>query len=453
MERRDVSVPGSIKGLAGLAFTFIGPDKILGINPSDPQKSHLVRFPSGEKIGDVPLGLGNSELRGATHGDFLFIGPLKGYPIGILELASKQIQIGIRQHAADMYDGVLVAERMNGQLALHSKGRDLPLATLQLAESSLGRLSSAAVSPDLNYLAVSTRSRGAVWDIANDHRIFHLRGFNGAAFDGQAMYADFPKFMQTGRAIGELRLDTGAGVPHRELGDEIAIQHGGYLVETKPRNKNNSAWSNVDFQVSNIATGQLLWSRYFHADVPAISFNTQAQTALFRWRFADPEAKQAIRSIPDFKVHGEKDDYFCEVVDANLGGLIAYFGVKTNNASLRFSGGSATRNWAVMEAVGDQILTYALPSGDEAGHFFGAKPVLSTSGLLAVQGEAREITVYDLASSEQKQQYRFTQPVAFKVFSPDSRRLLVFTNDQTMYLLDTTFNPPASEPVVTSERK
>lgn len=71
-------------------------------------------------------------------------------------------------------------------------------------------------------------------------------------------------------------------------------------------------------------------------------------------------------------------------------------------------------------------------------NFFGSRPVLSMSGLLAVDSEKREVTLYDLSTSEPRQQYTFAEPVACKAFSSDGKRLLVFTTDQTVYLLDTT---------------
>jgi hypothetical protein len=102
-----------------------------------------------------------------------------------------------------------------------------------------------------------------------------------------------------------------------------------------------------------------------------------------------------------------------------------------------------------MAAIGDQIITYALPDAKQEDHFFGSRPVISNSGLLAVISEKREVTTYDLASSELRQQYVFAEPIAFKSFSSDGKRLLVFTSDQTVYLLDTTLPHPA-EPALAS---
>ena len=169
--------------------------------------------------------------------------------------------------------------------------------------------------------------------------------------------------------------------------------------------------------------------------------------------FSEQGVQDEIRTIPNFRPRAEKDDYFCEVIDANLGGLIAYFVVRTNGGSLRFRGGSATRDWAVMEAIGDQILTYSLPKGEEMGHFFGSDPTISALGLLAVQSESREVTVYGLATSQLRQQYTFAEPVAYKAFSADGKRLFILTNNQTAYLLDTNASLHSDDSVADATQK
>jgi hypothetical protein len=445
----DVPVPGSIKNLAGAGFTFLGPDKMVGINPGSPAKSHVVKFPTGEVIDDVSLWDG-SNPRAATHGYFLFVGPLKDYALGIMDLTTKENKIVIKQNAADMYDGVFVTERANGELALRDKEHQDPLAVLQLPEASLGRLRAAAVTPDLAYMAVSSRSRAAVWDITHDFRAFQTRSFDAAGFDGPALYADLPESGGFARQLVELHADTGAHAFH-DLKDDFAVQHGLYLVVTKPRKKNGEEWSNADVEVQDVRTRKVLWSHYFPSDLPAITFQPEDAAATFRWHLSEAAGRNELQRLPQLKAHAEKEDDLCEVLDANSGNVITPFTVATNNGSLRRLHASANHNWSVIEAAGDQILTYALPAGEEKGHFFGSHPILSSSGLLAVDSEKREIALYDLATSQPRQQYVFAQPIAFKAFSGDGKRLLVFTSDQTVYILDVTEIPANPQPALASK--
>lgn len=445
--RHEMSAPGSIKDLSSFSFTFVGADKFVGINPRAPQKSRVLRFPSGEVISEIQLWSG-MRLRGAAHGDAVLIGPLKDYPLGVVDLNTKDNRLVIRQPTADVYDNILLTERLNGELGLHTREKGDTVGLLNLPESDLGRLRVSASSRDLKYLSISTRSRGAVWDLERDSRLLYTRKFSAAGFDGSLMYADFPKFEETPRSIGVLDLKSG-GIQGHDLKDDVAVQHGSYLLVTKPRNKNGTSWSNADVEVREVRSGNVLWSRYFPDEMPAITFDTDEAIMTLKWNFDARAAHSELQKIPQLKQRAEKEDYLCEFLDAKTGTVLSGLVVKTNKGSLRHVRVSANQKWAVAEAAGDQIITYAVPSGEEGGHFFGTRPILSTTGLLAVQSEKREVTLYDLTTFEMRQHYNFAKPIACKAFSEDGKRLLVFTNDQTVYLFDTT-RPSQPEPAVAS---
>jgi hypothetical protein len=321
-------------------------------------------------------------------------------------------------------------------LALHTKDKPEPLAVLALPEGNLGRLRASAASADLALLAVSSRTRGAVWDVSRDFRAVQMRRFSAVAFDGPALYADLPEFQGFARQTAELHLDTGAHSFHDINKDEVAVQHGLYLMVTKPR-KSGVDRSNADVVVRDIRSGTVLWSRYFPDELPLISFDPEIGTALLLWRVSETAAHKELQALPQLK-GAEKDDSLCEVLDAKSGAMLSAFILKSNNGSLRFLRVKANQKWAVAQATRDQLIAYAIPSGEEQTQFFGSNPLLSASGLLAFDNDMREVTLYDLVTSEQRQQYVFAQPVVCKIFSADGKRLLIFTADQTVYLFDTT---------------
>lgn len=443
--RSKLSPPASIQNEVGLSFAFLGSDRIVGINHTSPQKSHILKFPSGETVGNVEFWQGLN-LRAAAHGDSLLVGPLKDYPLGVMDLATKENKILIKQNAADMFDGVFLTEQFTGQLAMHTKENPEPLGVLALPEGGLGRLHVSAASGDLRLLAVSSKSRGAVWDVPHDLRAVQMPNFNAVGFDGAAIYVDVPEFQGSPRQTAEVHLDTGAHSFHPIDKDEIAVQHGLYMVVTKPRKGGNGNSKN-DLDVRDVRSGTVLWSRYFPDEFPFITFDTENDTALLRWRVSQTAARKELKGFSELNRRAEKDDYLCEILDARTGNVLSPLILKTNNGSLRYLRTVATQKWAVAQAAGDQIINFALPSGEEQGHFFGANPVISAGGLLAFDSSKWEVTVYDLASSEPRQQYTFAQPVVCKMFSADGKRLLVFTADQTVYLFDVTTNTPAESPV------
>lgn len=64
--------------------------------------------------------------------------------------------------------------------------------------------------------------------------------------------------------------------------------------------------------------------------------------------------------------------------------------------------------------------------------------MVSQSGLLALENEAGQLSIYDMASSQLKQQYTFADPISLKALSADGARLFVVTASQTAYILDFT---------------
>lgn len=435
--KTKMNVPNSIEDEASLSFSFLGSGRMVGINYKSPKKSRVLAFPSGEAAGDVELWQGIN-LRGATHGDILFVGPLKEYPLGVIDLVTKERKIVISQKTADMYDGVFVTERISGQLALRTKDSEQPVAVLQLPEGHLGRLHAAVASPNLDYLAVSSRTRGALWDVAHDFKAYQLRRFSEVGFDGPAFYVDLPEFLGFSRQTAELHIDSGAHSFH-ELKEDSAVQHGLYVSVIKPRNSKGPEHSNADLEMRDIRTGKVLWTRYFPEEVPTVDFESEDGTLIFRWRI--PKAggpREELNKFPQVQSKVGEGDYFCETVDASSGQAVTAFAIKTNDRSLYLQRARANRAWAVAEASGDQVLVYALPSGEEKESFFGSRPAFSTAGALAVESGRREIALYDLGKNDLLRRYTFAAPVSFKSFSADGKQLIVLTADQTVYLLDVT---------------
>ena len=66
------------------------------------------------------------------------------------------------------------------------------VASLQLGHSTLAGFERPPLG-DFTQLAMSTRSRGAVWDLARNLRVQYVRGFRGGWFDkNHSFFADFP---------------------------------------------------------------------------------------------------------------------------------------------------------------------------------------------------------------------------------------------------------------------
>ena len=106
--------------------------------------------------------------------------------------------------ATDVWGEEFVSERLNGEIGLYNVGEGKPSVVMQLPLGKLGGLRTFAASPDLKFLAISGRTRGGIWNLESNERVFHIR----EAFAESAYYApnftfflDFPLLEKTGREL------------------------------------------------------------------------------------------------------------------------------------------------------------------------------------------------------------------------------------------------------------
>jgi hypothetical protein len=436
-KRQEVSLPGDIRDHVADGFAFLGPDRIMMVDARTPLKSAILRFPSGERLDQLPLARG-LHFRAVTRGNYVLLGPLKEHPLGLLDLTAKQIPISFQRGTADVYDGVMVNERLDGEVALYPVGQQRPSASITLPQARLGKLRAAAVSSDLDWVAISNRSRGALWNVSRNQRTQYVRSFQGAWFSASGpLYADFPKFGETSRAVGVVALTGSPVIEAYKMGDIAATQVGAFLMVTTPRDKNSRG--NSDVEVRDITSNKPLWTRHFQHEVPNSTLNSAAETVLLAWSLAEPGGHDELQTFPGLKNQASREDYLFEVVDIRTGNSSGNLLVKTNKRSLRVERSVSDGDWVVVSAEGNQIVTFSLASGAERGRFFGTLPLLLGSvGMLALEKDAKEVDLYDLDSQQLRRRYVFADPIALKRLSGDGKRLLVLTASQIVYLLDTT---------------
>ena len=435
--KQEISLPGSIKDHIADGFAFLGTDQIVMVNAGSPEKSPILRFPSGERVDQLPLGRG-LHMRAAARGPYLFVGPLKEQPLGLLNVSTRKLPISFKRTTADVYDDILVNERLDGEIALYPVGKSDPTEVITLPEARLGKLRAAAISPDLDWIAVSNRSRAAVWNVAANVRTQHIRGFQGAWFsDSDVLYADFAKQQNLPRSIAAISPVGKSTSQTFQLDDIVASQRGAFLLVTTPKGKGD--FSDVDVEVRDITTNKALWSHHFAHELPGLSFNSQASTVLMGWSVAAAGGHERLQAYPDIRSQASKEDYLFELVDLRQGAAMGKLLVKTNKRSVRLEGSVSDGDWVVLSAEGSQILTFSLSNGVERGRYFGTAPeVIASAKLLALEKDAKELDLYDLESQQLKRKYVFSDPIALKRVSNDGKRIFVLTTSQTAYLLDTT---------------
>jgi hypothetical protein len=78
--RETMHLPGSIRSHLYQTFAFLGTDKSVAAGRSQERHVPILRYPSGEKLGEIDLGIGEPDA--ATRGDFVLVPPIHGFGVG-----------------------------------------------------------------------------------------------------------------------------------------------------------------------------------------------------------------------------------------------------------------------------------------------------------------------------------------------------------------------------------
>jgi len=433
----SVPLKGPLKRLLAGGFAFVGPDRLVGIDAEDPRKSLLVSFPGGETIS--PISLGRVHLAPVARGNYLLVRPIANYALGVMDLSTGKIFMANKQAAFDIHDQMFLSERRNGELGLYGVEKRDVRATVVLPLNPLGRLRVATLSPDFKWLALSERTRGAIWDLGKGERTYMVRGFRGGYFSNDgAFYADFPKFEQDARGVARLDLTKRDVVPGPEIKEPRAVQHGPFMVVTRSAKKDGGFGENVIMEVRDVRTSGTIWSRAFPKEAPQVWVDAQEQTMVLSWPVSSSAAQAEIRA--DERVAKQRaalreteGDYFLQVLDARDGKKLGSIFIETGKGSYRISKAIAAKDWLVVFDTQNRVTVYSLSTGEAKGKVFGEKAVLSSATrLLCVENESGKLTIYELGSMEPRDTLVFSSPVSICQFSADGRSLFVLTAAQTV---------------------
>lgn len=443
---KQVPLHDTIKDLIAGGFTFVGNDRLMGINAGDYKKSAVVEFPSGTVLSQFPL---RGNVDAPTRGNYLLIRPIKDHPLGVMDLNTKVIFKSNERPALDIYDDVLVAEMRNGELGLYRMEKNERLATTLLPNFTLGRLRVAELSPDMKWLALSSRSRGGVWNLNKGEAALYLRGFNGGYIsDDGYFFGDFPKYETAERNVAKFNLVNGEIVPGQKIEANNARQIGQYLLTVKSAKQGIKEGDAVEYgknavlEIADARTMSLLWSKTFPKESPRIWVAPNQGTVALVWDVTDEAAKEEIKSDarlgPQLSKMKEKEgDYFLQILDVRNGEPLGKLLVETGKGSFRLSNVFAVGDWVIIADTLNRVLVYSLTTGELKGRVFGGSATVSPNAhLLCVENEKGQLTIYSLETMEKRDQFTFSSPVSLIRFSQDGQRLFVLTSNQFAYVLD-----------------
>jgi WD40 repeat protein len=438
---KPVSLGKPLKKLLNREFVFVAPDQVAGVVVGAQGGSAIERFPSGDVVEDLTLG--PQSLEPAAHGRYLLLRPIEKYSLGVMDLETKKVFMADSNSAFDVFDSVALVAHANGEIALKQISTKQDTASLLLPRGPLAPLRAVALSPDLKWLAVSERSRGGVWDLTTNERPFYVRGFFGAYFGPNGvLYADFPKFQETGRMIGQLNVTARSSAPAYKLEEPHADQFGPFLVVSKPNGKDHNIRQNITLEVRDASTNTVLWTRPIPNETPTFYVSMVTGSIAFMWRMSTLSAANELKANPDLahraeQVKKEEANYLIEIFDGRTGKFQGGLALDTNKGSFRPVSVFAVGDRAVISDSANRVQIYSLSTGQQSAKVFGHAAAVSVpSGTLAAENETGQLQIFDLATMEKRDELRFNSPIAMYRFSDDGKRLFVLTAGQTAYIFD-----------------
>ena len=436
--RRKISVPGTIHTLMQYSFTFLGPDKIVGLDKFHPDKSPVAEFPAGKVLDRVPLGAGS--LVAATNPNYLLIRPVINYPVGGYDLTKKSFVYSNRTPATDVWGDLSVSERLNGEIGLYKMGEVKASVVTQLPLGKLGSLQTFAASPDLKFLAISSRTRGGIWNMDANERIFHVRAFQNAYYTANlTFFLDFPPFEKTDREMvvaSPVTLQTKSRPVDKD--DDITF-FGDVLFRIKHAERNRGTGRSYQLDALDIVDQKPLWSRNFPKQGPSISGSPSSGKVVLIWTASSGGVRDEIARDASLQALWNKEkpkegDYLLEALDSRSATLVGAAVLHTGNRSYLPESVRAVGDWLVVEDNHNRVLLYSISTGEQFVRWFGYRPEISRNGQRLCLANGRgHLLVYDLGSLKQIDDLYFANSVTAHNFSADGKKLFVLTSDQTAF--------------------
>ena len=436
-----VALPQGVSKLIGQTnSTFLSNDRFIGLK-DDSGKARVVKFSSGEVVADDVM-IGSATPSAVAKGDYVLLRPLKKEPVGLMDLSRKQIIVAGKMSAMDVWGNSCIGEQADGSIENFDLATNKTVEKVRLPEAPIGKLTAGGVSSDLAWLAMSQRTRGAVWNLKTGQQLYRVPGFSGAYFDsGTALYTDFYKLPDSERMIGEMSLPKPHYEPKQTLDEKLRVtQNGKYLLEYIPAHANS--WDgNVTIEVHDVRDNKLLWSKHFAQGQPDGWITSESHLLVLYWPAGSKAIKSLVKEDPEAAAklkpfHDKQGIVFVQVLNLETGKVQSTAVLDTGKNSFSAKSVSVSGSRMILSDDQNRVSVYSF-DGKRLASFPGRQFDVSTDLLLVnEESQSEKLALYDLAKLERITEYVFESPVIVKEFSSDGKRLLVVTADQAVYFID-----------------
>jgi hypothetical protein len=444
-------------------MAFVGSDKLLFEcdwghkegGPLDTFKMCYSNFPSGTPLGGFMIG--RQWLSQVTGGGFVLTGPKNDAAAALVDPASGSTREIFDEESVDVARGVVARELKSGGIETGPLGG--AMEAIQVPITPLTSLETAFFSRDGKFLAVSTRARGAVWEVATGKQVQLTGPFRNASFDPDDKLEARIETHEL-KPASDIRIDR---LTHKVAATlEVAaqpVQYGTVVIQFKPWLPNARVDRDVTVNAADAKTGAPLWSRHFKWTAPEIlPTEDDRYLLLVADRRAATGADEAdhnraimVRTSDQIRQLVE-EGLTVEIVDARTGApvrVIAAPELEARQNEIRSAG--LYGDLVAIRGGNNNTVVYRTGNGQRLFAFFGtALAGDSTMGLIAATNRPQEITVYEVPGGKIVLRVDLDHyPLAAR-FLPSTRELLVLTASQYVYRLQ--IPAPPSPPVEQATR-
>ena len=444
--RKEISQQGALKKLGGRHFTFLDDNRVLIENPENPKDSELVSYPDGKLIKKISMGV--QGLSRVTKGNYALLRPLKGAMVGALDLDSGKLVIVSHSYPMDVFGTLVARQTPTGGVQLEDlvKPQDKP-QFIRLPLTQMDSLEAATVSPDGKYLAISTWTRGGIWNLSTGQRRSEMRPFLNAFFsDNTTAYLDFRKYEDASRTVGMIDFATGSG---RDMGyvlNDKTFARGNLFLEMKGPSKDATP---DELQVRDAASNHVLWSKKFKEDLPYFLACVCGGNLTFWWYLEEAGAKEELDAHPNLKpfaaaIQDKRSGIIVEVIDQHTGDIkmSAVLQDKHSQESrYKFVSRNVStfKDYALVRGVEQTTAVFHLPDGQRVGDFFGEVVARDPrTGWVIVASKVNELEIFDVATTRELKRMTFAAPVRSTWFALAPKTIQVLTADQTVHTIEVT---------------
>ncbi|HLL77120.1 MAG TPA: hypothetical protein VK421_17845, partial [Pyrinomonadaceae bacterium] len=441
--------------------------RILGMPSRKVEDSGIFSFPAGKRLQKFPFSA--TEIKRTASDDYVVIKPLANARMGIFDIKRGAIVAGLNKGDATAWGNVTAYESVNGKILLREvsynegtkqlDGRDA--GTVDIPVGSISGLRAADVSNNFNWLALSSKTRGGMWDLGTGERKLHVRGFRGSlvADDGMCV-VDVPGLGDSPHGLVVLKASDGSAFLFRELPERAARQHGRFVLtrsplkekEKKDDKKNAPALAeteddgglqrDVRFELREFIQDKVLWSRDFQKEAPEYSFDEFSGRLTFYYRLGGEAGKAKLKETPELQARaaslGNKgDDYLVEIVDAFAQKTVGMMLLETGKGSFDVGRALSEGDWLVLRDSEGRVLVYSIKDGALRHRFFGKNAAVNPKkNQLAVENLPGEVSLYDLDTGARQTHFVVSGGAALVRFNLEGDRLFVLSNTQSAYAFD-----------------